>query len=216
MQIRTRSIKSRNLSRVPRQLAVILALSLAVPAVFAQDNSGQDSSGQDSSLGGDTSSGGDAEIRFRKASQLSAEEQLRQSEEYLKKMRITLHKVKKTAKRARKDKDIIKLNCVNDKLIQIKGNMRLAEQAKDALRAAAARKDLGARNHEFAKLTIMYQKVTVLGQEAEACIGEEIAYIGQTKVLVSVSPDIPTAVDPSTGYTIPLPAVRPPLASPDR
>ena len=79
--------------------------------------------------------------------------------------------LEKLAKKARADKDIIKLNCVNDKLIQIKGNMNLAERLHGNLKTAVARNDDGARNHEFAKLTITYQKVVVLGQEAAKVVG---------------------------------------------
>jgi hypothetical protein len=155
----------------------------------------------------------DAEMSFRKGSQLTAQEQLTQSEAYLAKMRVTLEHVNKIADQARKEKDIIKLNCVNDKLIQIKGNLNLGEQTRDALKAAASRGDDGSRNHEFAKLTITYQKVVVLGQEAEACIGEEISYVGATRVEIEVDKDIPQE-DPTVTPPPPLPVVRPPIASP--
>ena len=157
--------------------------------------------------------GGDAEVGFRKGSQLSASEQLAQTDLYIAKMKSILDMVNKLADQARKDKDIIKLNCVNDKLIQIKGNLNLAEQSRDALKASAARTDDSTRNHEFAKLTIMYQKVTVLGQEAEQCIGEEISYVGATRVDIEVDKDIPED-DPTVIPPPPLPVVRPPLASP--
>jgi hypothetical protein len=153
------------------------------------------------------------EVGFRKGSQLSAQEQLLQGEAYLQKMRQVLDHVNKIAEQARKEKDIIKLNCVNDKLIQIKGNLNLGEQTRDALKAASSRADDGNRNHEFAKLTITYQKVTVLGQEAEACIGEEISYVGSTRVETEVDKDIPEE-DPTVRPPPPLPVVRPPIASP--
>ena len=155
----------------------------------------------------------DAEVSFRKGSQLSPEEQLAQANSYLAKMRSTQNEVQKLADKARTDKDIIKLNCVNDKLIQIKGNLNLAERIHDSLRVAAGRRDDGARNHEFAKLTITYQKVVVLGQEAEACIGEDIAFVGATKVEVDVDKDIPDE-DPTVEPWPGLPVYRPPMASP--
>jgi hypothetical protein len=157
--------------------------------------------------------GGDAEVGFRKGSQLSVQEQLIQSDAYISKMKQTLDHMNKLAEQARKDKDIIKLNCVNDKLIQAKGNLNLAEQSRDGLRSGASRADDGARNHEFAKLTITYQKVTVLGQEAEQCIGEEVSYVGATKIDIDVDKDIPDE-DPTVTPPQPLPIVRPPLASP--
>jgi hypothetical protein len=153
----------------------------------------------------------DAEVKFRKGSQLSTHEMIAQSDSYLLKMRGTLDRVSKLAERARKEKDIIKLNCVNDKLIQVKGHLNLAEQARLALSAPGTDEDT--RGHQFSKLTITFQKVEVLGQEAEACIGEDIAYVGATRVEVDVDPDI-TKEDPTSEPRGPLPIERPPLASP--
>jgi len=157
----------------------------------------------------------DAEVKFRKGSQLTAEEQLAQSGTYIAKMKQTETQIGELAKKSRADKDIIKLNCVNDKLIQVKGNLNLAERTRDSLKTAAHRRDDGARNHEFAKMTITYQKVVVLGQEAEACIGEDIAFVGATRVDVEVDPDI-TQEDPTTEPPAPLTGtvIRPPVASP--
>jgi hypothetical protein len=167
---------------------------------------------------GDETAKPDAEVKFRKASQLTAEEQATQANAYITKMKSTQVHVSKMAGKARKDKDIIKLNCVNDKLIQIKGHLNLAERGRDSLKVAAQRRDDGARQHEFAKLTITYQKVVVLGQEAEACIGEDISFVGKTKVEVEMDKDIPQE-DPTVTPDPPLPivripVVRPPLASP--
>jgi hypothetical protein len=159
--------------------------------------------------------GADAEVGFRKGSQLTSQEQLSQAETYITKMKSLLRSMERLADQARKDKDIIKLNCVNDKIIQAKGNLNLAEQSRDALKVASARGDDGTRNHEFAKLTITYQKVVVLGQEAEACIGEEISYVGATKVEIEVDKDIPQE-DPTVTPPAPLPVARPPIASPYR
>jgi hypothetical protein len=131
-------------------------------------------------------------------------------------MRTVLQQVEKLAQRARADKDIIKLNCVNDKLVQIKGSLRVAEQVDAAHKLAVSRNDDGARDHEFAKITIAYQKVVVLAQEAEACIGEEIAYVGATRVDVQVDPDIDDRTDPTVEPPQKLPMIRGPVVSPFR
>lgn len=155
----------------------------------------------------------DSELSFRKGGQLTAQEQISQSDSYINKMLAILAKIEKLADKARKDRDIIKLNCVNDKHIQVKGNLNLGEQSRESLKTAIARNDEDARNHEFAKLTIIYQKVIVLGQEAEACIGEEISYLGATRVDVEVDKDIPQE-DPTVIPPPPPPAERPMVVSP--
>ncbi|MCB9554666.1 MAG: hypothetical protein H6707_01100 [Deltaproteobacteria bacterium] len=154
-----------------------------------------------------------SEVLFKRTSRLSGAEQLRQAQEYLRKMSSMLRRVERLARGARIEKDVIKLNCVNDKLIQIKGNLRVGEQSRDAIKVAESRNDVGTRDHEFSKLTIAYQRVVVLGQEAEACIGEEIAYVGTTRVDVQVDPEIPET-DPTVEQPPPSPTIRPPVASP--
>ena len=156
----------------------------------------------------------DATVNFNKGSQLSLQVQLKQSDHYHSKM-ITIHaNVKKTAERAKLDKDIIKLNCVNDKLILVVGNIKVAEFSIKQLKEAARRRDDDARNHAFAKLTIAYQKTIVLEQESDACIGEDIAYVGATRVETEMDPDI-TEEDPTTWEPVPVePVERPEVQSP--
>ena len=156
----------------------------------------------------------DATMTFRKGSQLSLQVQLKQADHYHKKM-LTIHvNVKKTAQRAKLDKDIIKLNCVNDKLILVVGNIKVAEFSIKQLKEAARRRDDEARNHAFAKLTISYQKTIVLEQESDACIGEDIAYVGATRVETEVDPDI-TEEDPTSWAPVPVePIERPEIQSP--
>lgn len=158
----------------------------------------------------------DAEMTFQKSSQLTSPEQTAQIANYLARMKTVLKQVEALAKRARADKDIIKLNCVNDKLVQIKGSLRVAEQVDAAHRLAVSRNDVGSRDHEFAKITIAYQKVVVLSQEAEACIGEEIAYVGATQVEVQIDPDIDDRTDPTIEPRSKLPLIRGPVVSPFR
>ncbi|MDB4968030.1 MAG: hypothetical protein JWN44_3719, partial [Myxococcales bacterium] len=57
------------------------------------------------------------------------------------------------------------------------------------------------------------QKVVTLGTEAEQCIGEDVSYVGATRVDVEIDPSIP----PTDPTEPPLPDVqvqRPPEASP--
>ena len=70
-----------------------------------------------------------------------------------------------------------------------------------------------ARQHEFTRMSILYQKVVTLGTEAEQCVGEDVSYVGATRVDVEIDPSIPAA-DP-TEPPLPVPIVdRPPEASP--
>jgi hypothetical protein len=115
--------------------------------------------------------------------------------------------------RARKQKDVIKLNCINDKFLQIKALMNIAEGAQMNLEVAIMGRDDEARFHEFSKVTISAEKVQALRNEAEACIGEELTYVGPLDVEVDAPeiPDDPTATDPF-GEGIEPPAYESPFS----
>jgi len=157
--------------------------------------------------GGGASEG---EVEFLKGSQLTAHAQSSQADVYIGRMRDSVTRVKMIAETARKEKDIIKLNCVNDKLLQITGHLGVAMRTRGALVGVHRSSDSGSRNHEFAKLTITYQKVVVLAQEAEACIGEEISYVGSTRIDTEMDPNIPQE-DPTVEPPAPLPVDQPPI-----
>ena len=144
---------------------------------------------------------------------LSPAEMVAQSKESMTKMQAVLSRVVQLQEVARKQKDIIKLNCVNDKLVQVKGNMNVAESATTLLHESIARNDEAQRQHEFTRISLTNQKVQVLGTEAENCIGEDLTYVGQTDVKVEIDPTIPEA-DPTRDVK-PEPVIeRPPVASP--
>ncbi len=155
----------------------------------------------------------DVGIDFRKSIMLSPQETVAQSRDYYKKMQETLRRVQQLQAKAKKDKDMVKLNCVNDKLTQLAGHMKVTDQSMSTLTLDVAKGDDTARQHEFTRITILYQKVVTLGTEAEQCIGEDVSYVGATRVDVEIDPSIPPE-DP-TQPELPVPDVtRPPECSP--
>lgn len=152
-------------------------------------------------------------IDLRKGITLSPQETLAQARDYYKKMSETERRVVQLQGKAKKDKDMVKLNCVNDKLTQLKGHMTVTNQSMVSLNADVAKGDDAARQHEFTRITILFQKVVTLGTEAEQCIGEDVSFVGATQVDVEIDPSIPPG-DP-TEPPLPVPDVqRPPEASP--
>src|SRR5216117_2476441 len=114
----------------------------------------------------------DAGIDFRKKITLTPQETLTQSKDYFKKMQETQRRIQQLETKAKKDKDMVKLNCVADKATQVKGHMIVADQSMTTISTTIAQGDDDARHHEFTRMTILYQKVVTLGTEAEQCIGE--------------------------------------------
>lgn len=159
-----------------------------------------------------TAPAADVDVSVKQRASLSPPEMLGQSKDYFRVMNETLGHIQTLQETARRQKDIIKLNCVTDKLVQAKVNINIAEQAMTTLQESIARADEGARTHEFTRLTIVNQKVLVLGTEAENCIGEDLSFVGATRVDVEVDPGIPTS-DPTLPPTPGIDVSRPPPAS---
>ena len=152
------------------------------------------------------------DISVGQAPTLSVPEMNNQSREYQQNMSSVLKRIHALEETARKQKDIIKLNCVMDKQVQAKVNASIADQAMANLQENVARADEGGRTHEFTRLTIINQKITVLGAEAENCIGEDLSFVGATRVDLDIDPNIPRD-DPTQPAVPTSPIERPPAAS---
>jgi len=77
---------------------------------------------------------------------------------------------------ARKEKDVIKLNCVNDKLVQLKPQMNIADAAEAELESA---KDSD-RITIFDSISQSADNVRRLREEADQCIGEPVGTGGES------------------------------------
>lgn len=147
------------------------------------------------------------------ASKVADPEKIRVSAEAVGKMRGSLKEVLTKLEEARNSKDVVKLNCVNEKLTQIKGLLRISEQSDVQLQEAVARKETATAEHEYTKVTIARSKVAQLRAEAEECIGQ-LAF--RTDENLSVEVDVPDLLpgDP-TQMNPPITIdTRPPPASP--
>lgn len=145
---------------------------------------------------------------------LSDKEMLKISQEYLKKMKNIYKEILSLLEEARKEKDIVKINCINENLTAIKALLKIAEQADVSLQEAIVKKDELVSRHELEKIEIAYQKAKSLNQEANACAGKISMAPGETKVEVEEPKDI-TERDPTEQPKLDILVVeRPPRASP--
>jgi hypothetical protein len=71
---------------------------------------------------------------------------------------------------ARKEKDVIKLSCVNDKYVKIKAEANLFDKAVLDLNGVLDRDE---RHTAYAGVTKSAANVTAIREEAEQCIGEK-------------------------------------------
>jgi hypothetical protein len=139
--------------------------------------------------------GADAQVGFQRRPQLSPQEQLAEADRMLARMEQSAAGVRKMLQQAREQKDVVKTLCLNDKLSQIDVAIRSARDRKTSLQAAAGRNDTELTNHEFTILTVLRQRAEQLTAEANQCIGEEAAFIGETKVVTTVDPTLPNSDD---------------------
>ena len=153
---------------------------------------------------------------LEKASDVPDAQKLERSTLALGTMREVLRQVLGKVEEARRTKDVVKLNCANEKLTQVKGLLRISEQADVALQEALSRRETSSSEHEFTKVMIARQKVGQLRSEAEACIGQ-LAFRTDENLFVEVEePDNLPGGDPTRPKEPDDVFVRPPPASPIR
>ena len=149
-----------------------------------------------------------------KASDVPDSQKISRSAADVAQMRAALKVVLAKLEDARNTKDVVKLNCVNEKLTQVKGLLRISEQSDVALQEAVAKKDEATADHEYTKVTIASSKVEQLRTEAEQCIGQLAFRTDENlSVDVVVPSDLPLG-DPTNPPTPALATVCPPPASP--
>jgi hypothetical protein len=157
--------------------------------------------------------GGAVDLSVKQRPTLTPADMVNQSKEYFTGMGAVVKRIQTLQDQAKREKDIIRLNCVTDKLVQARVNVNIAEQSMATMQESIARNDQGEQTHEFTRLTIVNQKVTVLGAEAENCIGEDLSFVGATRIDVEVDPNIPQ-YDPTQPGSPFIDITRPPEASP--
>jgi hypothetical protein len=192
---------------VERKTKLVLTTAFVVSALAAQGGGAGAASGA-------AGVPNQADISVKQRSTLTPQEMTKQGNDYFKNMNDTLKRISGLQDQSKRQKDIIRLNCVTDKLVQAKVNITIGEQAMAALQENISRADEGGRTHEFTRLTIVNQKVTVLGAEAENCIGEDLSFVGATRVDVEIDPNLPQIDVTQPGTPIATIPERSPPATP--
>jgi copper chaperone CopZ len=151
---------------------------------------------------------------LERAADVPDAEKIKRSAAAVSRMRTVLSEVLGRLEEARATKDVVKLNCVNEKLTQVKGLLRISEQSDVALQEAVVKKDSTAAEHEYSKVSIAKTKVDQLGNESQQCIGQLAFRTDENlTVEVEVPGGLPTE-DPTNPPRPEPPTNRPPPASP--
>ena len=158
---------------------VVLGVGLAVGVAGAQPRAQQGNEPE-------------AEVQQRRTANLSGPDQLRESNAIIEEIQRIRRQVSEQLDQARQERDIIKVNCLNDKLTQIDVTLRSAREHHDLLQTAVGINNDGQRNHEFTLINIYRSRVEGLEIESRQCVGEEATAFDRTVVTLRVSRDIPT------------------------
>ncbi len=136
------------------------------------------------------------ELGTRQEVNLTPAEMVAAAKGYLPEMDRGASVVRRQLAEARDRRDVVRVLCLNDKLNQIDLASRTATDRMDALNAAAGQNDADRTKHEYTVVTVLRDRVKSLVSEAAQCIGEETGFVGESRITVTVDPNIPDT-DPS-------------------
>ena len=134
---------------------------------------------------------------------MSGQQKLERGETKIKESRESLAETNTLLEDARdQEKDIEKINCINDKQAAIKGFLKVAEQSYVKLKKVVSEgggeeDDTEESNHHYTLISISKQKIAKLTEEARICTGAIQRYAKGTKVNMKVDDDIAD----ESGYT---------------
>jgi TolA-binding protein len=185
-----------------RASSTVVALIMGLGSVSAEDAA----DGRTGAASGSaTAAGAEGEIGgVRAKANVTPAEQVTQADQLVRRATQLAERLSKMLHEARREKDIMRANCVNRKLTEVNANARNVEQRRQALKDAVATGDDARRGHEYTVLTVLSQKLDTLGQEASQCLGQAIYEPGASQVITTL-PTSGTYRDPSDTGTIPPP-----------
>ncbi|MDP3278276.1 MAG: hypothetical protein Q8Q09_24020 [Deltaproteobacteria bacterium] len=134
------------------------------------------------------------EVSSTRTQNLSPREQLVESRRVISGMRNGRRSVANGLDNARRERDIIRINCLNDKLTQTDVTIRSTEEHTELLSNAAETNNTSQANHEFSLIQIYRQRAQTLGAEANQCIGGDDAsgFGDRLELSVRTSAEIPS------------------------
>lgn len=121
----------------------------------------------------------------------SPQEILEEGKKSLDRMEASADNIARMLREARKNKDVVKVLCLDDKLNQMNVAARSATDRVASIEAAVAAGNTERARHDDAVLSALSARATELTAEANQCIGEETGLVGGSTLDVTVDPDIP-------------------------
>ena len=160
----------------------------------------------------DEESGG--EVPVRRAANVMPQERLDEATRIRERGEQISRRLLSQLDEARRERDIIRVTCLNDKLTQVNAHRRSASDRLERLVEADQIGDRERAQHEYTVLTVLGQQFRVLEAEANGCIGQDIFETGTTRVITDIDPETP---DEHLRLPVPpavvVPAIPPPFCT---
>lgn len=159
----------------------------------------------------------EGEITARRRAELTPAEQLAEAARVDERGAQLSRRVASMLDEARRENDVIRVTCLDDKLTQINAHRRTLAARVESLQDASNVGDEGRRNHEFTVITVLAQNLTELERAANECIGQDLFETGTTRITTTIDPTTPDD-DPSVIVQAEEPAVPfipPPPSEPE-
>ena len=155
-----------------------------------------------------------AQLSFERRPELAPSEEQSQAAAILARIDAGRATVARQLQAARQARDVVRALCLNDKLSQLDVLRRTAGDRSGALDSAIVRGDRELAAHEYTLLTVLRGRAEQLVSESNRCLGEEMAFIGQTEVTTTIDPNLPPGEgeNPTEPPTFPPEVVFPPVA----
>ena len=111
-------------------------------------------------------------------------------------------RVDELKEKAKREKDTIRLDCLNAKLLSIKGYLKVAETTRGDLNNGGSGTGSDEQSRYMKRLELAESRVTKAREEAEACVGEDATFGGGASVQVDEPDNIddPTQDEPFSDF----------------
>jgi hypothetical protein len=157
------------------------------------------------------------EISARRRAELTPEEQISEAQRIEERGTQLSRRVTSMLDEARRENDVIRVTCLDDKLTQVNAHRRTLASRVESLREATQVADEGRRNHEFTVISVLSQNLTELERGANECIGQDLFETGNTRVTTTIDPqtpdDDPSVLAQPSGPDVPF--IPPPPSEPE-
>jgi len=139
--------------------------------------------------------------------QLSPQEMAKEATKILEGMDAAQRDVGKMLAKAKEERDVVKVLCLEDKVSQMELARKAAGERSESLNEAVGSQDKELATHAYTILVVLKERVAQLSAEANQCIGVEAGFVGDSRVSVDIDPNIPE--DPSDYPENPIITVPP-------